>query len=477
MKKEDLYNSLNSIGPSQEQKSRMLRNILNHKSSVEKRKFRKPRLAIAIPLVCLMTSTVIAINIPSFQKLLEKIDPDVAEYIEPIGETSINNGIKVELIAASRYDNMVKAYIAFEDLESNRVGKDIELLDYYSIEGSNNFNFGSSSWSIVDYDETNNRIIGLVETERDTKYEGEDLIFKVDQIFYNSKNIDGFLTEINLNKINHSPSYTNSNIKSFATRSYGNLYLDKDLIPILKPNEVNINFPKIKTSKISNIGIINDKLHVQLWRDETVDGQGSNLYLVDTKGHELYADTEIIFAINKFGKMTSNIKDTTYKEYIFDINIDKLDEYQLAGYFVTRDQIDGPWEIAFSPGKGDSLEQNCNIDLDDMKIKNISINPFAIRIEGETMSEYNTSNVDLDKLGKVLDKKEVYETDYTNFNIKVNTDSGVIRDLGTNINWDSYYSSKEKDRDFILIYSFDKPIDINLIRSISINGKNIMFSN
>lgn len=457
MKEKDLYNSFHSIKPSEEQKSKILNNILNHNENFMTKKVRKPKLAIAIALVCLMTSTVIAINIPTFQKLLDKIDPDVVEHIEPIGETCINNGIKVEVIAASRYDNMIKAYIAFEDLESNRIGKDIQLLDYYSIESSNDFNTGSSSYSIVDYDETNNKVIVLVETEQDTKYEGEDLVFKTDKIFYNSKTFESFVPEIDLNKISHNPSYTNSNIKNFASRFYGNLYLDTDSIPILKPNEINIKIPQIKSSMISNIGIINEKLHVQLWQDNTVDHQGANIYLIDAEGNEIYADTEIIFGINKSGEITSNVKDIAYKEYIFDININKLDEYKLASYFSTRDQIDGPWAINFSSKKGESLEQSCNIDLDGMKIINIDINPFTICLEGKIMSEAYVS-----------------KTDYTNFDIKINTDNGIIGDAKSHITWDSYYSSKEKDKDFILLYNFDKPIDISLIKSITINGIDII---
>ncbi len=33
----------------------------------------------------------------------------------------------MEVVATARYDNMVKAYVTFEDLEANRIGKDLSF--------------------------------------------------------------------------------------------------------------------------------------------------------------------------------------------------------------------------------------------------------------------------------------------------------------------------------------------------------------
>ena len=454
MKEKDLYNSFNSIKASDDQKLKMLKHVLNSNSDFKTIKNRKPKLVLATVLVCIMTSTVIAINIPAFQKLLEKIEPDVIEFIEPIEKVYINKGIKMEVVAASRYGNMVKAYITVQDLESNRIGRDFQLLDYYSIESINDSNSARSrySWSMIDYDKENNMITILVEAEQDTKFEEEDLIFRADNIFYDNKQYEDYGTGIDLSKVEQNPSYTNSNVKEFAAGSYGDLYSDEDLIPILKPKVKNIKFPKIKTSMISNIGIINKKLHVQLWRDENFAGQGVNIYLANSKGDAIEPDTEIFFGVNKYGEPISNPKNTPYIEYIFDVDIDKLSEYELLAYFSTREQIEGPWKISFTAEKGKILEQSCNIDLGDIKIEKISINPFAINLRGNGING----------------------ADFSKLNIEIHTENGVIRDTKSNINWSSTSWSGDQSQDFMSSYDIEKPMELGLIKSVTINGVEII---
>ncbi len=68
-------------------------------------------------------------------------------------------------------------------------------------------------------------------------------------------------------------------------------------------------------------------------------------------------------------KPTRDSNYPSYDEYIFDIDINKLDEYQLLGYFNTRKQIEGPWQISFKAEEGKILEQSCNINLGDIKIE------------------------------------------------------------------------------------------------------------
>ncbi len=72
MKKDDLFNSFESIKPNDEQKSRMLDGILNQNKNFTTVKSRKPKFVLVIVIICLMTTTVIAVNIPAFQELLEK---------------------------------------------------------------------------------------------------------------------------------------------------------------------------------------------------------------------------------------------------------------------------------------------------------------------------------------------------------------------------------------------------------------------
>ncbi|NMA85748.1 MAG: hypothetical protein GX968_00305 [Tissierellia bacterium] len=452
MKEKDLYNSFNSIKTNDEQKSKMLDHILNPNNDFKTVKNRKPKLVLAIVLVCIMTSTVIAINIPAFQELLEKISPNVAEFIEPVEEVCINKGIKMEVVATARYDNMVKAYVTFEDLEANRIGKDLSFLDYYSIRGTNSSSFGSCGWTMIDYDEESKKATILVEVQNNRKFEGENLNFKVDNIFYDSKEYEDYHLGIDLTKINPNPSYSNVNTEQFMSWSNNELYSDEDLIPILEPHVEDIEFPEINTSMISNIGIIDGKLHVQIWRDKNFEGQDVSIYLKNPKGEKIYCDAELSFGIDKFKKPTRDSNYPSYDEYIFDIDINKLDEYQLLGYFNTRKQIEGPWQISFKAEEGKILEQSCNINLGDIKIEKISINPFAISLRGNGING----------------------ADFSKLNIEINTENGVIWNTKSNINWSGTHWSGNQSKDFISSYDIEEPINLELIKSITINGVEII---
>ncbi|NMB27952.1 MAG: hypothetical protein GX987_07880 [Tissierellia bacterium] len=451
MKKEDLYNSFDSILPNDEQKSRMLDGILNQNKNFTTVKRQKPKFVLVIVIVCLMTTTVIAVNTPAFQNLLEKISPDVAKFIEPIEEVCINQGIKMEVVATGRYDNMVKAYVTFQDLEGNRIGKGLNFFDYYSLTGTNYPSWGSCGCSIIDYDEENKKATILVEAENGTKFEGENLTFKVDNIFYDNKEYEDYEIGIDLTKLNHEPSYVNATEKQFMSWSYGELYSDGDSIPILKPHVKDIKFPDINTSMISNIGIIDGKLHVQIWRNKNFEGQGIDIYLKNSKGENVSCDTNVNFGIDKSGMPTSNSDYPSYSEFIFDIDTDKLDEYQLLGYFDTCKQIEGPWQVSFKAEDGKILEKTCNVNLGDVKVEEISINPFAISLRG----------------------KGINGTDLSNLDIEINTENDVVRDTKSNISWSSTRWLSERGKGFVSSYDIEKPIDLSLVKSITINGIDI----
>ncbi|WP_353093983.1 hypothetical protein [Tissierella praeacuta] len=451
MKKEDLYNSFDSIRPNDYQKSRMLNGILNPNRKLVSTKPRRTKIVIAAAAISLMTTTVIAANIPAFQNLLEKINPNIVEFIEPVEKISIDQGIKMEVVAVGRYDNMVKAYITFQDLEGNRIKEDLSFLDYYNLEGAN-----SCGWSLIDYDEENKKATILVEAENSTKFEGENLTFKIENIFYDHKEFKDYKIGIDLNKMMQNPSYVDATTEQFLSwssgRLYGGLASDDEIIPILEPHAIDFKFPDIKTSMISNIGVIDGKLHVQLWRDKSFEGQGVNIYLKNSKGEKINSDTDINFGIDKSKKPTNNTDYPSYKEYIFDINTDNLSGYELLGNFNSSQQLEGNWQVSFKAEENKILEKSDSLDLGDVKIENISINPFAIYFRGEGINGFDLSELD----------------------IKIKAENNVISDTKSDIIFSSCRWEGEELSNFILSYEIENPIDLNLIESITVNGIDIL---
>jgi hypothetical protein len=439
MKKEDLYDSFENIKPTDKQKLKMLDNILNQEKNFITKKIRRPKVILTALIISLITTSVVADNFSSFMRLLDKINPNIVDFIEPIELISTDQGIEVEVVAVGRYDNMVKAYVTLKDLKDDRIKEDLTFLDYFGIKGAR-----SCGWSMIDYDENEKKATLLVEANSDAKFEGENLTFKIDNIFYNNKVYEDYETNINLTQINLNPNHINATKKQFL--SWSPSVSDDEIVPILEPHIDNISFPEVESSMISSIGIIGEKLHVQVWRDKSFEGHGVNMYLKDSHGEKIKASSRFNFGIDKSNNPTNDTDYPSYAEYIFDIDIDKLDEYSLLGYFMTSQQISGNWQVTFkAEDSGNKLELSPNIDLDKIKIEKISINSFGINLSG--------------KMDKDAD---VYDLD-----IKVNTKTDVIKASSSSCSYG--------DDDFSLLAEMEKPIDLDTVESITIDGVIVSF--
>lgn len=71
-----------------------------------------------------------------------------------------------------------------------------------------------------------------------------------------------------------------------------------------------------------------------------------------------FYDTNVNFGVDRSGMPIGNADYPSYGEFIFDIDKDKLDEYQLLGCFSTCKQIEGPWQVSFKAEDGKTLKKS-----------------------------------------------------------------------------------------------------------------------
>lgn len=453
MKKEDIYKCFNRAEPTDEQKSRMLNNILNedlNSSTTKQRRPMKTKLILATSLIVLITTTAIGTNISTFLQMKDKMNPDIVDHIEPIEKTSVDKGIKVEVVAVGRFDNMIKAYVTVEDLVSDRIGEDLSFFDYFSLSGKTTGSSFGNSWSMVDYDQTNKKATLFVESDSDEKFKGENLTLKFDKIFYNHKEYEDYQIGIDLTKLGRDEPHLNARLNQFMSWSGGTgSEPTAKKIPILTPHIRDFTFAEIKSTMISNIGLIDDKLHIQLWKDKEVECNSVNPYLSNLDGERLDYASSFYFGINKSGKIIGKpSKDGShqmYKEYIFDVDVDKLDQYKLLGDISTSSEITGDWKVTFkAEDSGKLLEVPCQINIEEIKINKLKINPFGINIIGTGENGLNTSE----------------------FDVKINTKDGVI---------EAGFSSGSWDNDKVhSLYEMKKPIDLDSVESVTINGQTVL---
>lgn len=454
-----IKNALNNVNtPGYDITSKIEQNMTANKSPSFKR-----HLVTVTAVLLLMTFTVVAAaaTISGFKYLLTIIGEENAALITPVEISDEDQGIRMEVVAAGRFDNMLKVYVTFQDLIGERLGDDAKPREY-NLTGIGKEKIGGMSsigWKLMDYDEKNNKATMLFELAGSSKLEGEDLTLKINKILYNTRKVWDYKVEKNISEVERNPAVYFADVKHLLSGSLGRRYIygfeaDKifgglDEIPVLREQKEAIVFPQTDTFKISAIGIIDGRLHIQVWKDKNADESSYvHVSLRNAAGEYKNEDSYFSFDIED-GAVTGETDNPAYGEYVFDIDENKLGEYELRAFISESDVINGNWEIKFnSEDSGEILKTNFNMEIDSATVKSAAINPFGgIRIEGT-----------IDDSVKIP----------VMFDVKINTTEGQINSSESACSYlDNKYTA------FSAFYETESFIDLNSVVSLEINGRTI----
>lgn len=441
--KDAIDTRLDSIKISDELENRISKN------SYKTRKRVKKTVAIAAAaLVSVMLSvTVMAATVPSFNKLLEIVSPQMALYLRPIQLTSIDDGIKMEVIAAMNDEDTAVVYLSMQDLTGERVDDSISLLDY-EIEG-----MWSYQPEVISYDKaTKTAIIRILASGAS---ELKKLSVNVDSFYIGNGILKTFDTNIDLVK---AISKADTKIVPFNNKNGysscgGNSYLtdkliNNETINLLKTDQINIALPNNNFAHISNIGIVDGKLHVQLKRTSGAIFDDVNLILIDDTGNKIKPNG-ISFGFNQIGRHSFE-----YDEFVFDVNEKNLYKYKLNEELASLDgcYTEGNWYTTFNlKPVGNAAEVNCNINLDEIKINKASVSSIGVTLFGDAKEKKKTKDIEVD-----------------NINVQVKMNDNSVINL-------KYNSSEIKAKGGVISkYLFSEPIKFEEVKEISINGNVIV---
>ncbi|MEA5014241.1 MAG: DUF4179 domain-containing protein [Candidatus Limiplasma sp.] len=423
---------------------------------------RRSMAAIVVCGTLLIALSGLAATNPSFQRLLMSVGDKIAEALQPIELVSESNGIRMEVLAAMSDGQNAVAYFTLRDLTGERLLEGI--IDPYDcmISGTRITNTRTAP-----YDEDTGTAMLSILGYGGEKLEGQKVTFRLRSFLVGRTNFEDVDIGIALDTVQGEKRsvWLAQENSAGGGGDFEWFYANKGM-KILPPNEMHIPIPGVDFAYISNIGLIDGRLHVQTCfpkKKSMLDKQaGGNmddhggvwLEGIDSLSTaRVFSDISVSFAVNDQGELCNpgyRIDDpdqdkVQYIEEVFPSNLD-LAQYALRGDYTTnKDYITGDWSVAFRLQAVKAYKQAaCDIDVGAARIHTVMVSPMGWTVLGEK------GTVDSSVQAELLVKR----TDGSEERIEVRD---AISD-GTTFEYHNFV---------------EEPLDISLIQAVSVNGEEV----
>ncbi|WP_416148375.1 DUF4179 domain-containing protein [Salipaludibacillus sp. HK11] len=437
--KNNIKEELERIEVPDELSERSKLGILQAKSEKPKRKLKKVALALVASTVILFSAGLGTAHIPSFNNLVSNVNPELALMLQPIEKSSESNGIKAEVVGAMSDNEMAVIYITLQDLTGSRIDETLDIYDY-SLTGAQMFNS-----QIIDFDEVTNTATLRIQANGG-KLSDSKVNFRIDSFLSHKQTFEQSVNA-NISELTSIVPETISLDMNNIPGGGGTLYhqLSKEgNVQVLKPNQNILSLPGIDFMHISNVGIINNRLHIQAnWTKNGMEDHG-NFYFIDKNGNEVHP-SNIYFGTDDSGATNYGRE---FTEYIFSIDNINLENDKLMGYLVSSEKfITGSWSTTFRmPTTEEEKSIEFNQEFGTWTSDTVSISPLGITIYGN--GDFNHSS-----------------------NIEVN----VTMTDGLSHTFDLIRGFSKNDK-ITVKFLPNRVFDISKIKSVNIDGIDIFFN-
>lgn len=411
--------------------------VIKAKSEKSKRKVKILAIPFVASIFVVFTAGVGAAHIPSLNSLVAAVSPEIALMLQPVDISSESNGIKMEVVAAIHDNEMAVIYVTLQDTTDNRIDETLDLY-HYSLTGAHVFNS-----QIVDYDDQTNTATLRIQGNGGESLSGRKVNFHIKSFLSDKQTIE-IAVDANLSEITSKRPQTVSLDMNNIPGGGGNMYerlKEQGIVQVLKPGETEITFPEIMFMHVSSIGMIDNRLHIQVrWNKENIDDHGY-FYFVDDSGENIYP-TSITFGVDKAGHTNYGHE---YTEYIFDMENIDFESQQLLGHFVSNGKYTtGNWNATFKiQPVQEEMNRDLNMDFGTWSSSKVSISPLGITLYGEGM--FNDSN---------------------NIEIYAKMADGTLQRFDNTFNY-------SEDKKITIKYASPLPIEFSRVKSIYVNDTEI----
>ena len=394
------------------------------------------KITLATCLCLFLSVNILAAASPNSKELLSLIGYQMERYLQPINLVDEADGIKLEVLGAMNDDDTVVVYLTLQDLTGDRIDETLDIYNF-TLSGARILNM-----QVIDYNEDTHTATIRLQGNGGKMMNGKNVYLGIQSFLSNLVFYEDLDISLDFPSLLSTESETIMLNDSDSSGGSGLFTMDTKAIQVLKPNILNLTLPELDFITISNVGYINNQLHIQTkWRGDSIDDHGY-FYFVDESGEEV----DILSASVSFGINENN--ETQYgdniQEYIFDITPEQLATLQLKGHFVTAKQYtEGDWKVKFKlQSVKDFFKQNVNIQVNENSITEISISPLGLTLQATA---------------------PLIETDLS---VSLTLKNGDLIDL-------SNASSMSVQDDFHMKFLLPDLIELEEIKIITINGEEL----
>lgn len=347
---------------------------------------RKAGIAASAALALVIaTGAADASGLIDLRHMLRFIGEERVEILQPINEQSEDQGIKMNVLGAVRDGDSAEVYITLKDTAGKRLDEKLRLYDY-RIEGGMNLN----NSEVMNYDTRTGEVtLRLLAQGAEI---GDRMSVRIESFLRGEQEKEGYDSKLDLSGL-LADSITDSyktlkrdrdNIGLAATAETSEALSAQKELRVLDPDAMSVSLPDLDWTKLTNIGFIDGKLHVQFSPDTGMGRYNhAEFYLTDANGKR----QDIDFYRLSWGEVEAGGKvyGGKYQEYVFDISTpEQLKGLKLMGSLLTYDElVKGSWGATFDlKPESRTLTGTTEFGLGKGTVHQIEVSTLGVSLKG-----------------------------------------------------------------------------------------------
>lgn len=307
-------------------------------------------IAAAVMVFCMTSVTVAGAVFPKVCNWLYERAPKLAEFFYPVEESCEREGIRVTVVAGINDDHNADVYFTIQD-ETGK-GRTTDKVDFMDSAGINGSRF--TNVELLDYNEEDQTALYVLHESGGEDFSNRKNTFRISRMMLNKRIFEWFATDIQLKDYMEGEAETKYLMD--CNYSGGGGEACKDTL-ILKPDVMNLSLGSdIDFVTITNIGMIDGKLHIQTKWSRSFDNHGEFWLLEKGKEPGEYADSvpwqNYYFNTEEDLANTGNNRFAKHIEFVYDTDyMETPEDYVLWARIVKDGEIvEAKWEVDFVMG-------------------------------------------------------------------------------------------------------------------------------